>query len=159
MPAHHRPWHSQHPSVINNNRLLETLKDQKSIFSDGGESFDPKSTPWFTHWLVAFAVRQTVLTADEICVLYIYKYRNVIHDADRIEAKHIHAIDQMLCQGEHEYAYEWDREKGCDDAMRDLLNVWLSNACKPKRPETEEEKHMRRLLDLLDSAPDYGVSF
>jgi len=156
VPAFHRPWHSQHPSVIDNERLIETLHVQQDIFPNGGEAFEPKNTPWFTHWLIAFSVRQTTLTAEEICILYKYKHQDVVPDAIRMEESHVHALDTMLCQGEHEYAYEWERDEGCEDATRDLLNVWLSDACNPWGEESEEEKQQRERRKLLDAAPEYG---
>ena len=92
-PAFHRPWHLQHPSIIDNDRLIETCDRYESIFPYG-IAFEPKNTPWWTHWLVAFAVRKTTLDENEICLLYKYKYWRVIPDIDRMQVHHMYVFSE-----------------------------------------------------------------
>lgn len=49
VPAVHRPWHSQHPSIIGNKNLLETCDRYESIFPNRNGPFEPKNMPWWTH--------------------------------------------------------------------------------------------------------------
>ena len=67
---------------------METCDRYESIFPDG-INFEPENTPWWTHWLIAFAVRKTTLDEKEICLLYKYKYWEVIPDIDRLQVEHV----------------------------------------------------------------------
>ena len=141
-PAIHRSWHLQHPSVIGNDLLMDTCDHYESIFPyDDGITFEPKNTPWWTHWLIAFAVRKTTLSGPEICLLYKYKYRDVIPDIDRLQVQHV-VVDfwDYLRSGDHEYAFGWERSEMYEDALRDLLSVWLSEAYKPQSWQSEEQR-------------------
>lgn len=141
VPAYHRPWHLQHPSTIENYYLMETCDRYESIFPNDGIIFEPKNTPWWTHWLIAFAVRKTTLDEKEICLLYKYKYREVIPDIDRLQVEHVVAdLWDYLRDGEHQYAFEWERSEGYEDALRDLLSVWLFEAYRPESWQCEGER-------------------
>ena len=153
VPPCHRPWHSQNPSIIENCRLMETCDRYESIFPNDGIGFEPKNTPWWTHWLIAFAVRKTTLDGKEICLLYKYKYREVIPDIDRLQVQHIVAnLWDHLRDGEHEYAFEWERSEGYEDAVRDLLSVWLFEAYRTENWQCEEERLRWLSLGYLNNA-------
>lgn len=140
VPTRSRPWHSQHPSSIENYRLMETCDRYESIFPDG-ITFEPKNTPWWTHWLIAFAVGNTTLDRTEICLLYKYKYREVIPDIERLQVKNVVAdLWDYLRYGEHQYAFEWERRKAYEESLRDLLSVWLFEAYRPESWESEEKR-------------------
>ena len=149
VPAEHHPWHLQHPSVIDNRRLMDTCDHYDSVFPGDGITFEPRNTPWWTHWLIAFAVRKTTLGGTEICLLYKYKYRHVIPGLDRLQVHHIVAdLWDYLRDGEHEYAFEWERSDVYEDALRDLLTVWLFEAYRPQSWPSEAER--RRWLSFGD---------
>ncbi|KAF6237604.1 hypothetical protein HO173_004494 [Letharia columbiana] len=153
VPACHRPWHSQHPSTIESDRLMETCARYESIFPNDGITFKPENTPWWTHWLIAFAVRKTTLDPKEICLLYKYKYREVIPDIDRLQIQHIVAdLWDYLRDGEHEYAFEWERSQASEDALRVLLSVWLFEAYRPDSWPSEEERLRWLSSGYLDHA-------
>ena len=86
-------------------------------------------------------MRKTTLDEQEICLLYTYKYRNVIPDIGRLQVKHIVGdLWDYLRDGEHEYAFEWERSAAYEESLRDLLSVWLFEAYKPESWHTEEER-------------------
>ena len=119
---------------------METCDHYESVFPDG-ITFEPKNTPWWTHWLIAFAVRKTTLDEKEICLLYKYKYRDVIAGIENMQVHHIVAdLWDYLRDGEHEYAFEWDRSAVYEDALRDLLSLWLFEAYRPQSWESEERR-------------------
>lgn len=153
VPTCHRPWHSQHPSAIENDRLMETCDHYESIFPYDGMTFEPKNTPWWTHWLIAFAVRKTTLDEREICLLYKYKYRDVIPEIQSLQVQHIVAdLWDYLRDGEHEYAFEWERSEAYEDALRDLLSVWLFEAYMPESWQSEEKRIRWFSFGYLDHA-------
>lgn len=99
-----------------------------------------QDTPWWTHWLIAFAVRKTTLDGTAICLLYKYKYREVMPDIDRLQVQHIVAdLWLYLRDGKHEYAFEWERSEGYEDALHDLLSVWLFEASRPESWLSQKE--------------------
>lgn len=140
VPTYHRPWHLQHPSAIENYRLMETCDRYESIFLNDGKTFEPENTPWWTHWLITFAVRRTTMDEKEICLLYRYKYREVIPDIHRMQVEHMLNLWDYLRDGEHQYAFEWERSEGYEDALRDLLRVWLFEAYRPESWQCEEDR-------------------
>lgn len=153
VPACHRPWHLQHPSIIKNDRLMETCERYESIFPNDGMTFEPKNTPWWTHWLIAFAVRQTTLEGNEICMLYKYRYREVIPDIDRLQVNHVVGdLWDYLRDGEHEYAFEWERSEAYQEALRDLLSVWLFEAYRLETWQSEKERLRWLPFEYLDHA-------
>ncbi len=90
---------------------------------------------------MAFAVLKTTLDERDICLLYKYKYREVIPDIDRLQVDHIvRDFWDYLRDGEHEYAFEWERSTAYEDALCDLLTVWLFEAYRPESWQSEEEK-------------------
>ena len=154
-PALHRPWHSQHPSVIENDRLMETCDHYESIFPYDGITFEPKNIPWWTHWLIAFAVRKTTLHGTEIGLLYKYKYRDVIPDIYRLQVRHVVAdLWDYLRDGEHEYAFEWEHNEIYEGALRDLLSVWLFEAYTPHTWKSEEQRLRWLSFGYLDHGAD-----
>ena len=131
---------------------METCDRYDSIFPHDGIIFEPRNTPWWTHWLIAFAVRKTTLEGTEICLLYKYKYRDVIPDIDRLQVHHIVAdLWDYLRDGEHEYAFEWERTDVSEDALRDLLTVWLFEAYKPQSWQSEAERLRWLSFGFLDA--------
>lgn len=157
-PAYHCPWHLQHPSLIENDKLMETCDHYDSIFPYGDSvTFEPKNTPWWTHWLIAFAVRKTTLSGTEICLLYKYKYRDVILDIDRLQVRHIvNDFWDYLRDGEHAYAFEWERGEIYEDSLRDLLSVWLSEAYRPQSWQSEERRLRWLSFGYSDRVVDRG---
>lgn len=102
-----------------------------------------------------FAVRKTTLNETEICLLYKFKYRDVIPDIDCLQVKHIVAdMWDYLRDSEHEYAFEWERGEIYEDALRDLLSVWLFEAYRRQSWQSEEQR--LRWLDFayLDHIED-----
>lgn len=84
--------------------------------------------PWWTLWLVAFAARQTTLKEADICLLYKFKYKAFVPGIEQMEEKHTIELWNLLNDGEHGYAFEWDHIEEYEDALRMLLDVWLSDA-------------------------------
>lgn len=120
---------------------METCDRYESIFPNDNTTLEPKNTPWWTHWLVVFAVRNTTLEPKDICMLYKYKYREVIPDIDRLQPEHVVGdLWDYLRDGDHEYAFEWERGEAYQDGLRDLLSVWLFEACRPESWQSEEER-------------------
>ena len=77
-PLVHRPWHLQHPSAVDNHYLMFTCDKSGILFPERADRFEPANAPWFTHWLVCFCVTRTTLTMQECCILYRYKYWEVV---------------------------------------------------------------------------------
>ena len=74
-------------------------------------------------------------------MLYKYRYRDVIPDINRLQVRHIVAdLWDYLHDGEHEYAFEWERSEVYEEALRDLLGLWLFEAYKPESWQSEEER-------------------
>ena len=157
-PAGNKPWHLQHLSVIKNGLLMETCDRYESIFPYGdGVTFEPMNTPWWTHWLIAFAVRKTTLSGTEICLLYKYKYRDVIPDIDRLQIQHVVAdFWDYLRDGEHEYAFNWEHSETYENSLRDLLSVWLSEAYRPQSWQSEELRLRWLSFGYSDRVVDKG---
>ena len=44
--------------------------------------------------------------------------------------KHVLELYDYIRKGEHEYAFEWERNRGFEDSLRDLLDKWLGEARK-----------------------------
>lgn len=84
--------------------------------------------PWFTLWLICFWGTKTTLSQLDCCALYQYKYLEVILGIGHMKEHHIVELWDYLRQGEHAYAFEWERSQEFEDSLRDLLNVWLSEA-------------------------------
>ena len=75
-------------------------------------------------------------------------------DIENLQVHHIVAdLWDYLRDGEHEYAFEWDRSEVYEDALRDLLSLWLFEAYRPQSWENEE----RRLRWLSFGYIGYGV--
>ena len=86
-------------------------------------------------------MRKTTLEGTEIGLLYKYKYRDVIPDIDRLQVHHIVTdLWDYLRDGEHGYAFEWERSEVYEDALRDLLTVWLFEAYRPQSWQSEAER-------------------
>lgn len=86
-------------------------------------------------------MRKTTLDEKEICLLFKYKYRDVIPDIDRLQVEHVVAdLWDFLRDGEHQYAFEWERSEGFEGALRDLLSVWLFEAYRSESWQCEEER-------------------
>lgn len=135
-----RPWHDQHPSIVDNHYLLSTCDNLKSIFPESARSFVPENTPWFSHWMIAFWAQKTTLTEVECCMVYRYKYRDAIPGIQHMKAKHVVELWDCLRDGEREYAFHWERTEGFESSLRSLLDVWLSESCRPQRWEREEKR-------------------
>ena len=74
-------------------------------------------------------------------MLYKYRYKNVIPDIDRLQVDHIvRDFWDYLRDGEHEYAFDWERSAAYEDALRDLLSAWLFEACRTESWQSEEER-------------------
>ena len=63
---------------------------------------------------------------------------------------HIVNLYDYLRQGDHSYAFEWDRNQGFEDSLRNLVNVWLSEACQPGRWRSNEERYNLAVLNGAD---------
>ena len=77
---------------------------------------------------MAFAARQTSLKEADICLLYKYKYKDFVPGIEEMEEKHTIELWNFLNDGEHGYAFEWDHSEEYEDALKMLLDVWLSDA-------------------------------
>ena len=132
---------------------METCDSYESIFPRDGMNFEPRNTPWWTHWLIAFAVHKTTLDEHEICMLYKYKYRDVIPDLDRLQGKHVVAdFWDYLRDGEHRYAFEWERSDEYESALCDLMSAWLFEAYRMDSWRCEEERRRWLCLSYLNNA-------
>ena len=51
-----------------------------------------------------------------------------------------------LRQGDHSYAFEWNQSQGFEDSLRDLVNVWLSDASQFRSWVSEEDRYVTRAV-------------
>jgi len=70
----------------------------------------------------------------------------VIPDIQHLREQHVVDLWNFLRQGEHTYAFKWERNEGFEDSLRTLLDVWLSEACKPQEWQKEERKFRYRAV-------------
>lgn len=73
-------------------------------------------------------------------MVFRYKCRDVIPDIQYMREQHVVDLWDFLRQGEHTYAFEWERNEEFEDALRTLLDVWLSEACRPQEWQREERR-------------------
>lgn len=73
-------------------------------------------------------------------MVFRYKYRDVIPGIQHMREHHVVELWNYLRSGDHAYAFEWERNEGFEDSLRALLDLWLSEACRPHEWKREEQR-------------------
>lgn len=106
-------------------RLLE----RREIFEEGPDDklvFDASKTPWWTHWMIAFAHTRTDMSSEDICKMYKDRYQYSIPKLQQMSVIDEWELWLHVMDGNHRYAFEW--ETWDEVRLRRLLGRYLQDA-------------------------------
>lgn len=103
--------------------------ERREIFEevlDGKLVFDASKTPWWTHWMIAFAHTRTDMSPQDICKIYRDRYRDSIPKLQHMSVNDEWELWLHVGDGNHRYAFEW--ETWDEVRLRRLLGRYLQDA-------------------------------